>query len=340
LIQSAAPEASVQEMLLSIEKELKESVGALKSDSHPALSEMVEYHFGWHDPGSQSGGKRVRPLLTLLCCAAAGGNWQEALPAAAAVELIHNFSLVHDDIEDRSASRRGRETLWHRWGIAQAINTGDAMFVLAFRTCDRLLANGLPAQRVLEVLTHLSGACLQLTIGQHSDLRFEAEDRVTEEEYQAMIDGKTSSLLAAACAIGALVAGVPESLVQAYDAFGRHLGLGFQMLDDILGIWGRPEETGKPVRDDLRLRKKSLPVLVGLRTSPEFAAWWARGSRGEQELEEMAAILESCGALTHSREAVRSHTDLALAHLMEAMPLQPAADELRNLAQRLVSRKS
>src|SRR3990170_3374872 len=158
-------------MLLWLEKELKESVGALKSDSHPALSEMVEYHFGWHDPGSQSGGKRVRPLLTLLCC------------AAAAVELIHNFSLVHDDIEDRSASRRGRETLWLHWGIAQAINTGDAMFVLAFRTCDRLLANGLRAELVFEVLKHLTGACLQLTIGQHLDLRFEAEDQVTEEEY-------------------------------------------------------------------------------------------------------------------------------------------------------------
>jgi geranylgeranyl diphosphate synthase type I len=163
------PPSAYDEYLTAIEEDLQFAALPFPAGSYPELVEMVTYHHGW--TGVQAGrGKRVRPLLTLLACHACGGNWRAALPAASAVELIHNFSLVHDDIEDRSETRRGRPTLWARWGVPQALNTGDALFALAGLSLHRLLQSGLQAATVLAVQADLGRACLALTQGQHLDI--------------------------------------------------------------------------------------------------------------------------------------------------------------------------
>jgi geranylgeranyl diphosphate synthase type I len=326
------------QMLEALEADLRAATAMLEMGPYAEMAEMVAHHFGWGEGDSRARGKRIRPLLALLCCGAAGGVWQDALPAASAVELIHNFSLAHDDIQDESPERRGRPTLWARWGVPQAINTGDALLVLARLSTFRLRASGHTEATVLEVQRTLDEACLHLTKGQHLDLVFEGRERVTVEEYLEMIEGKTGALVAAATTAGAALAHSAPRIVEAYRDFGRHLGLAFQILDDVLGIWGAPEVTGKPAGDDLKSRKKTLPVLFGLENSAPFRRLWSARSSGKERLTEMRSALEGCGALEHARAAAAAHTDRALDSLERAHPQGAEAAELRDLARRLLQR--
>ncbi len=327
------------DMLPAIEAELRLALDPFPPPWYASVAEMISYHLGWDGEDRPPRGKRLRPLLTVLCCAAAGGVWERALPAAAAIELIHNFSLVHDDIQDQSATRRGRLTLWKRWGTAQAINTGDAMFVLAHQAVSRLRSRQVDPTTALAVHERLDHACLRLTHGQHLDLAFEAADDVSQAAYLEMISGKTAALLDAACASGALVAGARPEVVDLYGAFGQHLGLAFQILDDILGIWGEPDVTGKPAGDDLISRKKSLPVLMGLESSPEFHALWESAGGRPQGWQQMRKVLETAGVLERSRDVAESNTRLAQAALEAASPAEPAGSELRLLADILLQRR-
>ncbi len=330
---------SIPVLLDAIEEELRASMQLLQAAPYQGLREMIAYHFGWEpDGGSTNRGKRVRPLLTLLSCAAAGGDWRAALPAAASVELIHNFSLVHDDIEDASETRRGRQTLWKRWSLAQGINTGDALFVMAQLAASHLHEAGVPAEIVLAVKRTLDEACLRLTMGQYLDLSFESRPSIAQDEYIEMISGKTSALLAASAAVGAMIAGASASRAEAYQRFGLNLGLAFQMLDDVLGIWGSADVTGKPTGDDLRARKKSLPVILGLKCSPAFAKRWASADVDEGSLLEMRHLLEEAGVLQVVEEHASEHTRRALEALAGAAPLEPAGTVLRNLALKLLKR--
>ena len=326
------------EMLPALEDDLRATAERVAGAGYGRVREMIGYHLGWTDSGSGRG-KRIRPLLTLLACAAAGGRWREALPAASSVELIHNFSLVHDDIQDRSESRRGRPTLWKRWGIAQALNTGDTIFVLARLAAGRLLENGVRVEDALAVQRTLDEACLALTLGQHLDLAFEAEPNVSEEMYLEMIAGKTAALLEAACQVGARLGGASEAERDAYRRFGRHLGLAFQILDDALGVWGEPGVTGKSAGDDLAARKKSFPVVFGLAHSPEFSRRWAAASNDPSDLQAMAQALRAAGADERAHGLAQRHTDEALAALEEAAPAGRAGAELRALSLRLLHRR-
>jgi geranylgeranyl diphosphate synthase type I len=287
----------------------------------------------------QSRGKRIRPLITLLCCAAADGNWQNALPAASAIELIHSFTLIHDDIEDHSDTRRGRATLWKLWGIPQAINTGDSLFVVSRLTTHRLTEKDISPQLILEAQYTLDQACLRLTQGQHLDLAFETQDKVTIDEYLEMIEGKTSALITASSTIGAQLAGAPDSIIERYRTFGHHLGLAFQVQDDILGIWGDPEKTGKPASDDLRQRKKTLPTLYGIANSPSFADLFTQET-GQVAVQDLFRALNQVDALDHAQDFSHQQTKLALQALAEAQPIEPAARELKNIAHRLTRRES
>lgn len=334
---SEAPELDT--MLAAIEVELQLSTDKFDPARYGDLYEMVAYHHGWKGDGPQARGKRIRPLLTMLACAAAGGAWQTALPAAAAVELVHNFSLLHDDIEDRSDTRRGRPTVWKRWGLAQGLNTGDAIFALARLAGYRLLSLGVRASTVLEVQSTLDHACLELTKGQFLDIDFEARDTVEETEYWAMIEGKTAALLSAATSIGALVAGAAVDTVRAYAEFGRNLGLAFQIQDDILGIWGDPAVTGKPAGDDLRTHKHTLPVVLGLRVSAPFATAWQARRTDETAVADMAAWLEAAGCRQTCDEQAQDHTQLALTALAAAEPHQPAAAQLERVSLALLGRQ-
>jgi len=255
------------ELLPVVEAEMR----AILSASEPILARhygMMQYHMGWLDadlrPAEAATGKRLRPLLCLLACAAVGGDPGRAAPAAAGLELLHNFSLIHDDIEDDSPTRRHRPTLWKLFGMPMACNAGDGMFSLAHGAFHRLGRHGVPAAAVLEALRIFGEMCTALTEGQFLDMAFEARLDVTVDEYFAMIRGKTGALFTAAPQLGALIGGAPADAVEAYRDFGAGLGRAFQLQDDLLGIWGDEALTGKSAASDILSRKKSLPVVYAL----------------------------------------------------------------------------
>ncbi len=324
---------------------LEAEMQAVVSTSAAELRDLygyLRYHLGWVDerfqPHPGRTGKRLRPALCLLVCEACGGDWEQALPAAAAVELLHNFSLIHDDIEDRDATRRGRPTVWALWGVPQAINAGDALFVLAHLALLRLSERGVPAETVTAAFRALDRAGLRLTEGQFLDIRFEQQGEVGLEDYLSMIEGKTAALLSAACELGALVAGVAAEQRERMRAFGRHLGLAFQIQDDVLGIWGDPEKTGKPVGSDLRSRKKTLPILHGLRHDPALRALLDQSSMGEEKIAEAIRRLDAAGSRAFAEEQARRQIDHALAILEDAALESPAGLALREIALSLIGR--
>lgn len=305
----------------------------------PDLSAMIKHHFGWNSPDGTAG-KRLRPLLTLLSCHASGGNWKSALPAAAAVETIHNFSLVHDDIQDRSSTRRGRPTVWSLWGEAQAINAGDTIFVLAHMFIHKMAGGPVPPDRILTVSSILDQACLELTFGQHLDLAFEAQSDVTVEQYNRMIHGKTASLLAAACEIGGVIAGADPDHARHFHDFGIHLGKAFQIQDDILGIWGSDEQTGKPSGDDILSRKKTMPILLGLQESPIFLSCWQKEAISPEDLPEMLNALNRNNIYERTLQESEKHTRRALESLKLACTNMEGFQLLSTLAQSLLNRNS
>ncbi len=332
---------NIQELLEVIENELHKS---LDDQGDPELRQyyaMLTYHLGWEGEGAgpEARGKRVRPLLLLLSCAAAGGDWKTALPAAAAVELIHNFSLIHDDIQDNSPIRRGRETVWKRWGVAQAINAGDAMFTLAHLSLLRLERTTSPTITTQAANT-LQLACLQLTKGQYLDLEFESRAQLSLKAYWQMVGGKTAALLGACTELGAIVANTTQSRRESFRDFGYRLGLAFQAEDDILGIWGDAALTGKSNESDLIAGKKSLPVIYGLEQEGSFAARWAHGPIQPQETKDLADQLINEGARTYAQDSAGQMTEQALQSLAEANPQGQAGEILISLAKRLMRREA
>ncbi len=334
-----AAELTIETLLDAIEVELQLATDVFDPGVNGDLYEMVAYHHGWKGDNPRGGGKRVRPLLTLLTCAAAGGRWQSALPAAAGIELIHNFSLLHDDIEDRSDTRRGRQTVWKRWGLAQGLNAGDAIFVLARLATYRLSSLGTSAGDTVKIQRALDEACLELTKGQYLDIAFETREFVSDAEYRTMIEGKTAALIGAAASVGAMVAGGDAKVTDAYRQFGRTLGLAFQVRDDILGIWGDPAVTGKPAGDDLRSHKHTLPVLIGLRVSPAFSSSWQARRSDEASVLQQAATLEAAGVRSLCEEEASVLSQKASDALDRASPREPAASLLRQLMQQLAGRQ-
>ena len=324
----------------SIELELQKQVLRLDQPNTKAFHEMLTYHMGWTGDGAgpDATGKRIRPLLVLLCTAASGGDWNKALPAAAAVELVHNFSLVHDDIQDNSPKRRGRDTAWKKWGAPMAINVGDALFVLSNQAVIDLKEE-YPADIVLKASEILHNTCLELTRGQFLDMSYEERSDLAAEDYWPMIAGKTAALLSACCHLGALLGGADETKQDAYRSFGQYLGLAFQVQDDILGIWGNEAVTGKSAASDLVEGKNSLPVLVGLSANKKFAARWKQGSIKQEEVEELAKLLATEGGYEAAHNASTQMTDLALLNLREAEPQGEAGDALFDLADMLLKRE-
>lgn len=331
----------IETLLPPIEAELQKAVDRLNLSGLEELHAMLAYHLGWQGEGAgaEARGKRIRPILLLLTNSAAGGDWRQALPAAAAVELVHNFSLIHDDIQDNSPLRRGRKTVWRIWGIPQAINAGDATFTLAHLSLLRLQQNASPAT-ALEAARILQEACLHLTKGQYLDLAYEARGDLTLEAYWPMVAGKTAALLAACAELGAVIAGASDEPRSHYRQFGYSLGLAFQAQDDLLGIWGDGSLTGKSAQSDLLSGKKSLPVLYGLSRDGAFADRWSQGPPGHAGVPEMAALLEAEGARAYTLDSVGRLTQQALEALDRAVPQGEAGQALRSLAHRLVNRQA
>jgi geranylgeranyl diphosphate synthase type I len=288
---------------------------------------MMQYHLGWKDaffhPTSAPGGKRIRPLLCLLACGAAGGDPRLALPAAAGLELLHNFSLIHDDIEDNSLHRRHRPTVWSLFGMPQACNAGDGMFSLAHLALHRLRDLDNPEETVLDALRLFDETCLSLTEGQYLDMAFEDRDDVTVPEYFQMIEGKTGALLAASSQIGSMVAGAPPEQVTMYRTFGADLGRAFQLQDDILGIWGEESVMGKPASGDVLSRKKSLPILYAWThhsTRQRMADLYSGPPFSEAEVSVVLSLLEESGARQYVEGQIADSVSSARSTLRALQP--------------------
>jgi geranylgeranyl diphosphate synthase, type I len=277
---------------------------------------MVGYHFGYSgSPGRR--GKRLRPLLLLRVALAEGADVEAALDAAIAIELLHNYSLVHDDIEDNDSLRHGRETLWARFGIAHGINAGDAMCSLSFLTLLRSPAQR--AERLAPMVAALHAAHLSMCEGQSLDIAFESRDFVTMDEYRTMIGGKTAALFSACCEIGALCAGSDPARGRAYASLGRAYGIAFQIRDDALGAWGATDVTGKPSGADIARRKWSFPVVWALSGRPcgdravVADAYARKEPLAPAEVAAVVRALERLGA----RDAADAECDRALEEATE-----------------------
>lgn len=307
----------------------------------PEFGVMLRYALGWVDehgtPYQSATGKRLRPTLMLLCSEAAGGVWQEALHAAAAVELLHNFSLIHDDIQDNSLTRHGRPTVWQHWGMANAVNAGDAMFALAYGALE-IQSRALSAKTVRTIWAIFNNTNLELTRGQHLDMRFEHLDTVSTEAYISMISGKSAALLATCAQLGALIATEDESIAQRYADFGLNIGIAFQIRDDILGIWGNPEVTGKSTATDIVARKKSLPVLYGLAQSRELTDVYCKIQFDTEDVAQAVGLLDDVGAQQYARDQERTYFERAMSALNLANPQGEAGQRLRLFVEALFNR--
>lgn len=329
-----------QQFIPLVEAEMRAVVNLGKQPE--LFNTMLNYHLGFANAdgtaASVYSGKRIRPVLVLLSCKASGGDPMQAIPAATAVELLHNFSLIHDDIEDRDELRRGRPTLWKQWGEAQAINAGDAMFAQAHIALQRCVGRGVPSERVFRALQTFDAMCVHLTLGQHLDLSFEARTDVSAQEYMTMIEGKTAALTKACCEIGAIIAGAGDASVAAFGEFGRLLGLSFQLQDDVLGIWGDPSKTGKH-DSDLAHGKKTLPILYAAERDPRLRArYFANTALTDDDLNAIKNMIEVAGGRTHAEQAAQSAYANGLEALESASDDNDARRALHALAESLLGR--
>jgi geranylgeranyl diphosphate synthase type I len=298
----------------------------------PTLGNILRYHMGWQDEYGnrcrKESGKFIRSSLCLLSCQAAGGNASQAIPAAAAIELIHNFSLIHDDIEDASCERHHQPTVWRVWGQSQAINAGDAMFTLAYLALVRLKQKGMAGERVVHCAELLSRACLDLCQGQYLDIEYENHLDITVENYLDMAAKKTAALFAASTRLGAYLGSEDGEVVDLFRLFGGELGMVFQIHDDILGIWGAQESVGKTA-GDIAQRKKTLPVVYGLQTSKgaarrSLAKLYSKESIEGEDAKKAIKILDDLGARRYAENMAQQYYHRALAYL-DATGLDPSS---------------
>jgi geranylgeranyl diphosphate synthase, type I len=297
-----------------VEPTLREAVARLD----PVTAQVARYHLGWTDPTGRpvsAGGKALRPALAMLSARAATPNAERCVPAAAAVELVHAFSLLHDDIMDGDRTRRHRPAAWTVFGGSAAILGGDALLALAV---ELLVERGYAlAARSLVIATR------RLIAGQSLDLEFEQRADVTLEECRRMSAAKTGALIACACSIGAMAAEGPDPLICALAGFGAELGLAFQLADDLLGIWGDPEVTGKPVLSDLRARKKTLPIVAALTSGTPSGDRLADllnrpEALAEDDLRQAALLIDEAGGRAWAEAEAERRLDAAEQHLAEA----------------------
>ena len=343
------------DLLAEIEAEMRSVIDGRDAHARP-LYEMLSYHLGL-DGTDGPGGKRLRPLLGLLAFKALGGDYRKTLPAAAAVELGHNFSLVHDDIEDSDRERRHRPTLWAVWGVPLAINAGDALFALSRLALYRLMEDEeYEPQKLLDVMRVYDETCLALCEGQYLDISFERRTDVTVDEYLEMIGKKTAALIRASVQTGAMMASDDPAVVESFGRFGYDLGIAFQIADDLKGSFWRESDSGKSAAGDIRKRKKTFPLvwalqhaspddvarLIAIYQPADVGADGSGASDGEHlisagQVDEVLEILERSGARRFTEEEARRYRDQALA---EALSLPVPAErmaELRALVESMIS---
>ncbi len=340
------PTQSVPEVLIRARRLVSPALAEAVQELSPELQPIVSYHLGWTDAGGRpeggngNGGKGVRAALAVLSAEAAGADGAKGVPGAVAVELVHNFSLVHDDVIDGDAERRHRPTVWAIFGIGQAVIAGDALLSLAQETL--LRADAAPKD-VVRATRCLAEATSAMIAGQALDMAFETLTGVTVDRCLAMEAGKTGALLGCASSIGAILGGADDATVSALREYGVQLGLAFQAVDDLLGIWGDPAATGKPAWSDLRQRKKTLPVTAALAAADgragELNELLLAGDLEEQEIARAAALVEACGGRELAREEARARLAHALGSLTSVTLAEEASEQLAEVARFVVARQ-
>ncbi len=295
------------------------------------LYEPIEYTLA-------AGGKRVRPQLAMIACQLFGGNEEDVLPAALALEVFHNFTLLHDDVMDKADVRRGRPTVHMKWNENTAILSGDQMLIEAYK-----LLSGVPADKLPEVLRLFNKMATEICEGQQYDVDFESQSHVTIDEYLNMIRLKTSVLLATALQIGAYVAGADTPTQEALYQFGIAVGLAFQIQDDILDVWGDPKTFGKAVGGDISCNKKTFVYLEAMRRLGDEAntleSWYSQVLEDNTEkIAAVKAIFEQLRVREACEAVVVQYTQTAL-EILDTLPQNTATDQLRQLANKLTTRK-
>ena len=339
---SAAEPAILTRARQLVEPALRAAVASLQ----PQLAAIAEFHFGWADehgnPQTGNGGKGVRAALAVLSAEAVGGQAGAAVPGAVAVELVHNFSLLHDDIIDGDTQRRHRPTVWALFGQDNAIIAGDAMHTLAFEVllkADPVAAAGASGAAAA---SRLATATAAMIAGQVCDMSFNDRLDVSVEESLAMEANKTGALLGYAASVGAVLAGAPRETIAALERYGQQLGLAFQAADDLLGIWGDPAVTGKPAGNDLREKKKSLPVVYALSqdsaAAGELRALLSQPALDDAQVAEATALLERCGGHDWASQTAGEYLQAALDSLELAKLESASQGELVELARFVIAR--
>jgi geranylgeranyl diphosphate synthase type I len=343
----AATAALIEERIPWLDAEMEAALRSASPDLD--LYHWSRYHLGWQDEAlrplspaerKKHGGKRLRGVLTVLACEAVGGSGRDATAGGAAIEFIHNFSLVHDDVEDHDEERRHRPTVWKLWGIPQAINVGSNMQAMVDASVLRLVHH-LPAETVVRAFGIVTRAIVLMTEGQYLDMAAQDAEEMSLADYFRMTGGKTAALTEAALRLGALLGTPDEERIESLAQFGRSFGLAFQCRDDYLGIWGEPSLTGKPVGSDLIRGKRSLPVVHALNTDPTGPAHARlRAALAARDVPAVLEQMEALGTASWVRAQVEEHTQAALAALDRAGVDNPYGHAIRDIARFALGRES
>ena len=301
---------------------------------------LHNHHYGIDE--GRIDGKLLRPVLVMMACEMAGGDAERALPIALAVEMIHNFSLVHDDIEDNDLIRHHRPTVWAHWGKRKTVFSGNAMLKLADLTVAPMLEGGIRHDTVMAIHRRLAEVCLRMIEGQHLDILYEGAPGIGEEQYYAMVDRKTGNLIAAALECGAASSsGLPESAARLHEV-GLRLGRLFQARDDMLGAWG-DGTSGKPVGGDIRKRKNALPLVHLLNHAPKRLREAAKhelqaGPPDQRATNSILSLMEQAGTREWCQSECTSHHRQLQAAITALPTTQPAKQELQHLGDYLLTR--
>ena len=328
--------------------ELDDGLRGAMTRGDAGLLRPLHYHMGWVDPKgvptSGASGKAMRPTLCLFICEAVGGAVAQAMPAALALELVHNFSLIHDDIQDGDRERHSRPTVWAVWGEAQALVVGNAMRAMADSALLQLEEQDIAREKALGALAILTQRYLEMIEGQYLDLSYESRLDVTPDEYLTMVGKKTGALVEAAIHLGAYLGTEDSGQVQALRRCGRSLGLAFQARDDVLGVWGDEAKTGKAVGADIQRKKKSLPVVytfhtAGAATRNRLVELYSQEKLDAGSVAEVLGIMEELGAQGFAQSVAEERRDEAVTWVRRARLPAWAQEELEALSDFMVYRQ-
>ena len=322
--------------------EVNEEINSVINGRSLPLYNMMRYHLGLTDekgnPVAADGGKAIRSALCLFACETAGGDYRNALPAAAAIELVHNFTLIHDDIQDDDRERRHRPTVWAIWGKPQAINAGSAMHILAVSALYRLANNKIPAAKIIKLNNRLEAITLSVIEGQYLDIDYEDRFDLTEKDYLYMIEKKTGSLISGAMELGAMIGTDSEVYITGIRDVGLKLGLAFQIMDDLLGIWGETDRTGKPAGNDIRRRKKSFPFVNCLQNSrpaerEDLVRIYQKTELNDRDIQQILSIFEQHDVRKRGWNLVGEYSENAL----KSFSSLPVSSESKNSMMQITS---